>query len=52
MCFSSFSDDEIAMRHQHLSVKKHFSQGNSPAGMTMFNKIPPDHLLNLVEAIE
>jgi len=32
MCFSSFSDDEIAMRHQHLSMKKHFSQGSSLAG--------------------
>jgi hypothetical protein len=32
MCFSSFSDDEIAMRHQHVSMKKHFSQESSLAG--------------------
>jgi hypothetical protein len=47
MSFSSFSDDEIAMSHQHLRVKKHFSQGNSPAGIDDVCQNPADHLFKL-----
>jgi hypothetical protein len=53
MCFSSFSDDEIAVRHQHLSMKKHFFHGSSLAGNDdVCQKTSPTIFLSLVEAIE